>query len=101
MTVEMYSPKDPGETITYAMDFVNVLATGETISSASVGISVYRGTDASSASVLSGASSISGSQIRQVCTLGVDGVIYRLRFVASTSSARFLVAGGYLPVNAV
>ena len=101
MSVELFSEKDPGETLTCAMDFVNILATGETISAASISISTYAGVDASSSSLLSGAVSISGTQIRHNIQGGLDGVTYRLRFVATTNLSKVYVGAGYLPVNQV
>ena len=99
MALQMFSEKDPGETASYAMDFSPTLASGETISSSSVGVSTYSGTDASPSALLSGSSGVTGSLVQQALTGGSDGVTYRVRFVATTSASRVLVACGYLPVN--
>ena len=101
MAIELFSEKDPGETITCGLDFVNILASGETISTASLSITTYAGTDTSASSLLSGSVSISGTQVLHNITGGLDGVTYRLRYVATSSSSRVYVGAGYLPVNQV
>lgn len=99
MTILMFSEKDPTEAITYAVDFSRILGIA-TLTAASVTLSVSEGTDASSASMLSGASSVASSTfVTQRVGLGVDGVTYRINFNAATTAGDTVVAAVYLPVN--
>lgn len=92
-----YSEKDPGETVSYGMDFGNVVLGTEIISTASVSVTTYTGTDQSAA--LSGAPELVGSVVRQIVSGGVDGSVYRLAFAVSTSSGQSFVGIGYIPCN--
>lgn len=98
MSQQQFSEKDPNEAITYSVDFSAILGT-QTISATTRYISVYQGTDASSASVLVGASSSTGGLVLQRLGLGVDGCIYRVVFQALTSGGDTILEATYLPVN--
>lgn len=62
-----------------------MLASGETISAASVTASVYSGVDPLPSGILVGAATISGNVVRQYLQAGVLGVIYTLICSATTS----------------
>ena len=72
-----YLEKQPFEELVVCVDFANVLATGETISTPSV---------VGSAVVLVGAVSAVGTQVRHSVEAGVDGVDYNLSFRIVTSN---------------
>lgn len=92
------APKIAGETVLREFDFASKLASGETISSATVAAVVYSGTDAAPSGVISGADSVSGSVVSQAITGGEAGVIYELTCTALTSASRTLILVGYLAV---
>lgn len=81
-----------------SFEFGQDLATGETISSASVTATVHSGTDASPSSVVSGSATISGSKVTQLITAGTLGVTYVLSCSAATSASQTLVQQGYLTI---
>ena len=91
-------PKLVSETVLRSADFGDDLASGETITSQSVTVTVYSGTDASPSSLLSGSASVVGSVVSQVFTAGTLGVIYQALFTAGTSASRTLKRAGYLAV---
>lgn len=91
--------KDPGEALIAEFDFVDELATGETIGSLAVSCSVLAGSDASPSAVLNGSPTISGGLVLQPFHGGLDGVTYLLRCVATLSSGRILVRTATLPVR--
>ncbi len=82
---EKFDPKIVEETITLTLDFVNLLATGETISSAEWDVAVVLGTDANPNAMKSGAVAISGSKVSQKITAGTSSVTYRMKAKATTS----------------
>lgn len=77
-------------------DFTSGLASDETISSASTAATTYSGTDATPSAIISGAASISGSQVTQTITDGVIGVTYLLKCSVTTSLGYQLERSGYL-----
>jgi len=93
----IFTPKLSTETNRYTVDFTDRLVslTGvtadplffffETLSTASVTIAVYSGTDASPANMLLGSPTITGNTITQNVQGGVVGVTYELTFTATTS----------------
>ena len=86
------------ETRTESFDFTSRLAASETISTASVAATVYSGTDASPSSIISGAASISGAQVTQKLTGGVEGVTYSLTCTANTSTSQVLKLQAFLTI---
>lgn len=87
--------KPSGETTKVVFDFLSRLSLGETISTAAVVATVYSGTDSTPAAIISGAASISGSQVTQKVTGGTVGVVYELTCTAVTSAAQTLQLAGY------
>lgn len=85
-----FDDKDPDTTRRYAVDFAADIPTGATIDTATVTISVEHGTDAAAADMLEGDSSVSGTEVRQMVTDGVDGVTYLLHFTATLSDDQVL-----------
>ena len=100
MAREIFPTKHAGEACDVVFDFADRLPVGITLSSAAVTSEVFSGTDADSASIVSGADTISGSQVTQKIINGVAGVIYDLVCTAVTSDSKTLVRRGYLAVIA-
>jgi hypothetical protein len=79
-----------------AFDFTSQLAVGETLSGPVVTATVYSGLDPNPAALVSGAASIINStQVRQLLTGGVVGVIYELLCQVTTSLGQTLVQPAY------
>lgn len=95
---DVFSYKLVAENKLLSFDFAEVLTTGETISTASCTVIVIDGTDAGSASLLSGSPTISGSKTYQRVQGGVSEVTYRLIMTITTSLGNTLVSLGDLPV---
>ena len=90
--------KQSGETRTEIFDFASRLALGETLSTASTTATVYSGTDASPSAVISGAASISGTQVSQKLTAGTVGVTYLLTCTVTTSTSQTLILYAFLSI---
>ena len=88
---EKFDSKFVEETIILSHDYVNLLASGETISTVEWDVSVVSGTDASPNAMKSGAVSISGSKVSQKIIGGLVGVTYRQKAKATTSQGQILV----------
>jgi len=80
-----FSYKSTTENEQFTFDFSPVLGSTETISSATCTVEVKEGTDPSPSSIKVGSPTISGSQVAQRISGGLDGVIYRLEMTATTS----------------
>lgn len=88
-----FSPKRPGETEVFTVDYVNLLRAGEAIQSANWANSVLPGaaTDPSPAAMISGAASITGSQVSTILTGGIAGVTYQPLCTAITNMGQVLI----------
>ena len=95
---DSFSYKFTTEVKPLSFDFSQVLASGETISTATCTVLVIDGTDPTPSNILSGGASIIGSKIYQQVQSGVAGVTYRLVATITTSAGNTLVALGDLPV---
>lgn len=91
-------PKSPDEIISVTFPFLSQVPAGETISSATVTCAVYSGTDASPSSMISGSDTITGTNVIQKITGGVEGVIYYLVCEANTSGGLRLQMAAFLAV---
>ena len=88
-----------GELVTRVFDFISDLAVGETLTGVpTTTASVWTGTDASPQNIVSGAASISGSQVSQNLTGGVAGTLYSLVCKSSTSAGRTLEKRAFFSV---
>ena len=94
-----FGGKCANETRKETFDFISRLATGETISSASVTATTYSGTDAVPSGLISGAAAISGTKVTQSLTGGIEGVTYLLICSAVTSTGQTLKLPAYLVVT--
>jgi hypothetical protein len=94
-----WNAKDPIEQD--VAQFTFALGAGETLSNATVQVTVLAGTDATPANVLNGAVTLSSVQgiVYQPFKGGLDGVIYKMKCIATTSAGRVLAVAGELPVK--
>jgi hypothetical protein len=97
--MNVFSPKDPREVDTFTVDFRNLLATGETIQSATWACEVLKGNDAAPTVMIIGSADINGTNVSQQITGGVAGVTYLLSCLAVTSAGNTLVGSGSLVVQ--
>lgn len=81
------APKRVTETRKLVADFVGLLASGVTISSASVSQAVYSG---ATSTLTLGSASTSGSQVTALVSGGTAGVLYQLTFQATLSDGQIL-----------
>lgn len=80
-----FSYKVTTENEQFTFDYSPVMASPETISSATCTVTVVSGTDSNPSAILVGSPVISGLQVAQRIYNGLDGVIYRLNMTATTS----------------
>jgi hypothetical protein len=90
--------KTVDEDIIIVFNFLAELALGETITSASVAATVYTGTDASPAAVISGAAEVAGAEVSQLTTGGLLGVVYLLQCTVNTSDSQVLIQSAFLAI---
>ena len=93
-----FTDKDPSEVVRLGIDFANLLATGETISTATVTCRTAAGVDTTTA-MISGSKVISGSIVRQLVQGGSAGTTYKLSFLVTTSAGQTLIEGADLRVS--
>lgn len=93
-----FMPKPAAATRSVVFEFLGELGAGETISTQSVAASVWSGTDASPSAMISGSASASGTQVSQMLTGGVEGVVYNLTCTITTSTGQTLTKSGYLAI---
>jgi hypothetical protein len=84
--------KQPTETRTYSIDFVNLLSSTETITSV---VSVT----ATPSGLTLGTGVVSGTSVAFRVSGGTDGTLYNLRVIVNTSSANVLEGDGLLEVT--
>lgn len=99
MAKDYFSPKRTGETIALTFDFVNVLGSTETISSAVWSVEVVEGTDASPGDMISGSETVASTKVTQLITDGVNRVVYRMVCQANTSMGQEIQGTALLEVN--
>ena len=90
-------PKDPAEIITIEFDFAGLSAA---VLNPQISIAPVQGADdPGAAAMLSGALSLSGTEVRQRVIAGLDGTSYELRCIADTPDGSRYVIAGLLPVQ--
>lgn len=93
------SPKDPQEVITVTFDFSALAAS---VSSPTVTVSRVAGNaDASPSSMLSGSPQVSGAQVLQKITGGINGTTYDLKCLATLPDGSIEALGDKLYVVTV
>jgi hypothetical protein len=95
-----FSYKITTENEQFTFDFSPIMSSTETISSATCTIEVKEGTDPSPSSIKVGSPAISGQQVAQRISGGLDGVIYRVEMTATTSLTNVYTIVADLPVLA-
>lgn len=90
-----FTQKRAEETEVFTVDFINVLASGETITAASWANTVIKGIDPSPSAMVHGSSTINGSMVCQLLTAGVPGCTYRPLCTVTTSMGQTLVLPDY------
>jgi hypothetical protein len=99
MAQDYFSPKRTGETIALTFDFVNVLGSTETISSATWSVEVVEGVDASPSNMIQGSETVIATKVSQLITGGIDGVVYRMVCQADTSTGQEIQGTALLAVK--
>ena len=93
-----FSYKLTTENELFTFDFSPILASGETLSTASCTVQTKDGVDASPNDIKMGSPAISGSLAVQRIYNGVSGVIYRLEMTVTTSLSNTYTLVGDLSV---
>lgn len=99
MSINFFTYKRSGETITLTFDFRKLLGTGETVSSADWDVEVVEGTDASPTDMIYGNTTVSGAKASQLITGGVDGNVYRMICSINTSTGQIVQGTALLEVD--
>ncbi len=89
--------KQAGETRTYSMDFSNLMASDETISTVSTPTSELRGGGASDLTI--SGETISGQTIVMVISGGIKANTYRVEIIIETSGSQVLNGDGLLRIS--
>lgn len=94
-----FSPKDPAETVVLTFNFAPDLIAGETLTGTpTIALVQYSGAaDPALGSMLVCSPQLSGNNVLQTVTLGVNGANYAFTATCPTSTARTLSEGGILP----
>lgn len=100
MDTIIFSDKGTTETLPLTVNFADRLQYGEVITSAGVSVVVTSGIDPSPSSMLSGATTYTGTTISQTITGGVAGVTYTLVYLCTGSGSHNYVKQGSLSVLA-
>lgn len=93
------SSKENGETVSMSADFGALIGSGETIVSATLDVTVLRGTDPDVATMASGSVVIDGDTVSRLIGDGVTGVDYLVTAIATTDAGQVLKLTGVLPVR--
>ena len=96
VTAPQVLTKQPGELRRFSMEFANLLATSETISSPTI-TSAPEGNDTNPGLTI-GTASVSGSQILFDISVGTHPIRYRVEVTVTTSGGATLVGDGILKV---
>ena len=97
---QVFSYKLTTENEQFTFDFSQILASGETISSATMAVEVKEGADNSPSAILLGVPLINGMLVAQRIYGGLDQVTYRLELSITTSLTNVYTAVADLPVLA-
>jgi len=95
-----FSYKITTENEQFTFDFSTVMASSETISSATSTVEVMSGDDPNPTAILVGSPVVSGQLVAQRISGGLDGVIYRIEVTATTSLTNVYTIVADLPVLA-
>lgn len=87
--------KQPGETLPYAIDFTNLIPTGDSLSS----VTSVTATPSGSGDLTLGSASISGTQVQFRIGGGIEGKMYRVEAIVVTAVGNILEGDGRLFVT--
>ena len=87
--------KQPAESRLYAIDFVNLLATDDTLSSVT---SVLANDESAETGITVGTGAISGTEVQFRLSGGNAGTTYKIECIAVTSGGDTLEGDGYIAV---
>jgi hypothetical protein len=87
--------KQPGETLPYAIDFTNLIPTGDSLSS----VTSVTATPSGSGDLTLGSASISGTQVQFTIEGGIEGKMYRVEAIVVTTVGSILEGDGRLFVT--
>jgi hypothetical protein len=87
--------KQPGETLPYAIDFTNLIPTGDSLSS----VTSVTATPSGSGDLTLGAATISGTQVQFTIEGGIEGTMYRVEAIVVTAVGSILEGDGRLFVT--
>ena len=96
VTAAQHLEKQPSEVRTYTMNFGNLMATGETISTIASVTSELRG--GGSSNLVLASETISGQTVTLVISGGTHGRTYRVEIKITTSNGQTLEGDGILKV---
>lgn len=82
----------------FSFNYSPILASGETISTATCVVQVKDGSDSNPSAIMVGSPAISGSTVVQRITGGLSGVTYRLEMTVTTSLTNVYTLVGDLAV---
>lgn len=82
----------------FSFNYSPILATGETISTATCVVQVKDGSDSNPSAIMVGVPAISGAVVVQRITGGLSGVTYRLEMTVTTSLTNVYTLVGDLAV---
>lgn len=88
------------ESARFTFDFLSMLPQGESLGAAAVEVEVYSGTDPAPQDMVLGRTSVAGSRAFQLLQGGVEGVTYRVKCIADSTSSHLMTLVGYLTVEA-
>lgn len=95
-----FSYKITTENEQFTFDFSPIMASGETILTATCTVLVKEGTDPNPNDMIIGSPTISGQLVAQRLYGGLDGVIYRIQITITTSLTNTYTIVADLPVLA-
>lgn len=96
-----YDPADASDSELYAIDFVNDLPDGDSITGGVIALTVKSGTDPDPSSHLAGGFNVSGTAVVQRIRGLVAGNVYRLQIVAATQFGNNISLFSHIPCEAV
>ena len=99
LIVDTFAPKRVDEDWVITFNFIDRMASSETISTATVTATVHSGTDASPENIVSGSTTTSGQKVTQLIVDGTDGVTYKLQCAITTSNSQKLHIIGLLEIT--
>ena len=99
VTAPAFLTKQPGETRKYSMDFANLMATPETITSINSVNSELRGRGSSDLTITSTGTGVGGQTVTMNIAGGTHAKVYIIEALITTNSGQILEGDGTLKVE--